>query len=105
MQKKFKFQTNFLFTKYIENISENIVHRKYMHAILVGKKIYALDMPSNLIFTHQRWLVERVGVSRMRFVSSKFSKKENFQKKNTEKLYLLFNLLSLDLTKNIKCSI
>ena len=28
-----------------------------MHAILVGRKIYALDMPSNFIFTHWRWLL------------------------------------------------
>ena len=27
-----------------------------MHAILFGRKIYALDMPSNFIFTHRRWL-------------------------------------------------
>ena len=29
-----------------------------MHAILVGRKIYALDMPSNFIFTHRQWLAE-----------------------------------------------
>ena len=28
-----------------------------MHAILFGRKIYALDMPSNFIFTHRRWLL------------------------------------------------
>ena len=33
------------------------LHQKYMHAILVGRKIYALDMPSNFIFTHRRWLM------------------------------------------------
>ena len=27
-----------------------------MHAILVGRKMYALDMPSNFIFPHRRWL-------------------------------------------------
>ena len=34
---------------------------------------------------------------------SKFSKKDHFQKINIEKLYLLFNLEPLDLTKNNKC--
>ena len=37
-------------------ISHPVVHRKYMHAILVGRKMYALDMPSNSIFTHRQWL-------------------------------------------------
>ena len=35
---------------------------------------------------------------------SKYSKKDHFQKMNFEKLYLSFNLVSLDLTKNNKCS-
>ena len=35
---------------------------------------------------------------------SKFSKKDHFQKINIEKLYLLFNLVSLDLTRSIKYS-
>ena len=33
---------------------------------------------------------------------SKFSKKDHVQKVNIEKLYLLFNLGSLDITKNNK---
>ena len=33
---------------------------------------------------------------------SKFSKKDHFQKMNIERLYLLFNLVSLDLTKKRK---
>ena len=55
-KKSKSFRQIFFLTKYIENISENIVHQKYMHAILVGRKSYALDMPSNFIFTHRRWL-------------------------------------------------
>ena len=34
-----------------------------MHAILVGRKIYALDMPSNFIFTHRRWLTPSLHIS------------------------------------------
>ena len=40
----------------------------------------------------------------LEFFSSKFSKKDNFQKENIETKYLLFYLVSLDLPKSNKCS-